>query len=58
MKDTPEKEGESEWKAEEERGTGYFEPLCVNGDAAGRKTTEGERILNLSGPEQHLEETL
>lgn len=40
------------------RGTGYFEPLCVKGDAAGRKTTEGETIINLSGLEQHLEEIL
>lgn len=40
------------------RGTGYFEPLCVKGDAAGRKTTEGETIINLSGLEQHSEEIL
>lgn len=52
------RERESEWKAEEERGTGYFEPLCVKGDAAGRKTTEGETIINLSALEQHSEEIL
>lgn len=40
------------------RGTGYFEPLCVKGDAAGRRTTEGETIINLSGLEQHSEEIL